>query len=104
MHSVARSDRALLWYNNHLLFWLAIVPFVTGFIGDYPTQPLVVALYGFVLMMAAAAFSMMAHHVFFRGRLVHDHVSHLTRKKEFRHALIGVACYAVSVVAAFLSP
>lgn len=104
MHAVSRADRALLWYNNHLLFWLAVIPFVTAFIGDYPSVSLVVAIYGFVLMMAGLAFCLMAYHVFFRSQLVHAHVSLDLRKSEFRRAQLGVALYAISVVAAFIHP
>jgi uncharacterized membrane protein len=65
-HPITKSNGALMWYNNHLLFWLAVVPFVTAFLGDYPTLPAVVALYGFVLFMAALTFTAMIHFVFLR--------------------------------------
>ncbi len=103
-HSVSRSDRSLLWYNNHLLFWLAVIPFVTGFIGEYPTQPLVIALYGFVLMMAIFAFRLMVRHAFFKGRLIHSHVDEAARKNEYRRSLFGIILYGISVAAAFIHP
>jgi uncharacterized membrane protein len=36
----------LLWDNNVLLFWLAIVPFTTAFLGDYPAPLRVFVVYG----------------------------------------------------------
>ena len=104
MHAIKEPDRALLWYNNHLLFWLAVIPFVTGFIGDYPTEPVIIALYGFVLMMGAVAFSLMIYHAFFKGRLIHDHVADELRAKEFRRSRLGVLLYGASVPAAFIHP
>jgi len=104
MHAVRRPDRALLWYNNHLLFWLAVIPFATAFIGDYPSISLVVALYGFVLMMAAVAFSLMIYHAFFRGRLIHDHIADELRVQEFRRSRLGVVLYGASVLTAFVHP
>ena len=104
MHGVKQADRALLWYNNHLLLWLAVIPFVTEFIGEYPLQPVVVALYGFVLMMGAVAFALMINHVFFKGRLTYGHVPEEIKKQEFRRSLIGIVAYAVSVVTAFFHP
>ena len=40
---ITHSNWKLMWFNNTLLFWLAIVPFTTAFIGDYPTQAVVVS-------------------------------------------------------------
>ena len=103
-HSLEYSDEALLWHNNHLLFWLAVIPFVTAFVGDYPTQSIVVALYGFVLMMSATSFVLMVRHVFFKSTLLPETVPESTRQKEFHRGLVGVFLYAMSVVLAFLSP
>ena len=103
-HSIEKTDGALLWYNNFLLFWLAVIPFVTAFVGDYPTVPLVVALYGFALCMGAFAFLLMARYVFFHSELLPASVSHATRLREFRHTWPGVIAYGVSVLAAFVSP
>ncbi len=104
MHSVKRVDRGLLWYNNFLLFWLAGIPFATAFIGDYPKQSIVVALYGFVLMMAALAFTLMIHHVFFRAQLIHDHVTRELREREYARARLGIVLYGASVLLAFVHP
>src|SRR6185436_20268764 len=85
-HPIAKSNGALLWYNNHLLFWLAIVPFVTAFVGDYFSVPLVVALYGFVLFMAATAFTLMIRYVFFHSPLLPERVSFPERRRQSRRA------------------
>jgi TMEM175 potassium channel family protein len=48
-----------LWANLHLLFWLSLVPFVTGWMGENHFAPLPTAVYGFVLLMAAVAFTIL---------------------------------------------
>jgi uncharacterized membrane protein len=47
---------AILWANLHLLFWLSLVPFVTAWLGENHFAAMPAALYGFVLMMAGAAY------------------------------------------------
>ncbi len=103
-HAIRRSDRALLWYNNHLLFWIAVIPFVTGFIGEYPSQPIIVALYGFVLTMGALAFLLMANYVFLKSKIADEHVPIKTRRKEVKRSVIGVFVYGISVLTAFIHP
>ncbi|MBP9686863.1 MAG: DUF1211 domain-containing protein [Candidatus Doudnabacteria bacterium] len=103
-HALPKSNGALLWYNNHLLFWLAVVPFATAFLGDYPTLPVVVALYGFVLFMAALAFALMIRFVFFKSSLLPETVTVKVRQWQFRRSLIGVALYGGSAVLAFVHP
>jgi uncharacterized membrane protein len=45
----------ILWANLHLLFWLSLIPFTTGWMGENHFAPAPTALYGFVLLMAAIA-------------------------------------------------
>ncbi len=45
----------ILWTNLHLLFWLSLFPFATGYMGENHFQELPTALYGFVLFMASLA-------------------------------------------------
>jgi TMEM175 potassium channel family protein len=46
----------IMWANLHLLFWLSLFPFVTGWMGENHFQPVPSALYGGVLLMAAIAY------------------------------------------------
>lgn len=56
LHAVGRVRGRSLWANLHLLFWLSLIPFVTGWMGenDFATVP--VAFYGLVLLSAAGAY------------------------------------------------
>ena len=55
-HAVQRVDGKVLWANLHLLFWLSLFPFVTGWMGENHFAPLSSALYGVVLLMASTAY------------------------------------------------
>ncbi len=51
-----RINAGIMWANLHLLFWLSLFPFVTGWMGENHFHPLPSALYGAVLFMAAIAY------------------------------------------------
>jgi uncharacterized membrane protein len=58
-HMLNLTDRVtggILWANLHLLFWLSLMPFVTGWMGENHFAPLPTALYGVVLMFAGVAY------------------------------------------------
>jgi uncharacterized membrane protein len=56
MQTVKKVSGGILWANLHLLFWLSLVPFVTGWIGENSFAQKPMALYGFILLMAAIAY------------------------------------------------
>jgi uncharacterized membrane protein len=56
LHTVQRVSGGILWANLHLLFWLSLIPFVTGWMGENHFAALPTALYGVVLLMAAIAY------------------------------------------------
>ena len=55
-HSTRRVTGGILWANLHLLFWLSLFPFTTGWMGENHFAPTPSAVYGFVLLMAAIAY------------------------------------------------
>jgi len=56
LHVTQHVDGAILWANLHLLFWLSLFPFVTGWMGENHFAPVPSALYGGVLLAAAFAY------------------------------------------------
>jgi len=58
-HAVHHVNGATLWANLHLLFWLSLVPFVTGWMDENHFAPHTVAAYGFVLLGAACAYTIL---------------------------------------------
>jgi uncharacterized membrane protein len=56
LHASTTVTGAMLWANLHLLFWLSLFPFATGWMGENHFARVPTALYGVVLLMAAMAY------------------------------------------------
>jgi uncharacterized membrane protein len=56
LHACTKVSGPVLWANLHLLFWLSLFPFATGWMGENHFAPTPSALYGVVLLMAAIAY------------------------------------------------
>jgi len=90
----------VLWANMHLLFWLSLVPFVTGWMGENHFAPLPTAIYGVVLVCAAIAYTILQttivrHH---RGEnaLLADAIGNHFKGK------ISIALYILAIGFAFV--
>lgn len=59
LQATKQINGKVLWANLHLLFWLSMVPFVTGWMGENHFEPLPTAAYGIVLLMAALAYTLL---------------------------------------------
>jgi uncharacterized membrane protein len=59
MHAASHVSGGVLWANLHLLFWLSLIPFVSGWMGENHFATLPVAGYGVVLFMCAVAYSIL---------------------------------------------
>jgi uncharacterized membrane protein len=64
MHAAGEIDGAVLWANLHLLFWLSLLPFTTGWMGENHFDRWPVTLYGLDLLLAALAYKI------FQGSLI----------------------------------
>jgi len=101
VHTVVRVNGRILWLNNNLLFWLSLVPFTTGYLGENHLAPLPVALYGFELFLAGVAFDLL------RREIAHQQeddpaLSEVHRKSNRRNA-ITASLYLGSVPLAWVS-
>src|SRR3982750_3156749 len=56
LQAASHVNGLVLWANLHILFWLSLIPFVTGWMGENEFATLPVAVYGFDLLMAALAY------------------------------------------------
>jgi uncharacterized membrane protein len=63
LHATTRVDGAVLWANLHLLFWLSLIPFTTGWMGENHFEPLPVAIYGGDLLLAAIAYYLLVRSI-----------------------------------------
>jgi len=59
LYAAEKINGKILWANLHLLFWLSLIPFVTGWMGENHLAPLPTAIYGVVLLCAAVAYTIL---------------------------------------------
>ena len=90
----------VLWANMHLLFWLSLVPFATGWMGENHFAPLPTAIYGLILLFAAIAYTILqttiVHHHRGENALLADAVGNDLKGK------ISIVLYVIAIGAAFL--
>jgi uncharacterized membrane protein len=65
LHTAKNVSGGVLWANLNLLFWLSLLPFATGWMGENHFEPLPSAVYGLVLLMAAIAYYLLQHRIIF---------------------------------------
>jgi uncharacterized membrane protein len=95
-----RVNGTILWANLHLLFWLSLVPFVTGWMGENDFAQLPVALYGFVLWMSGLAYYILTRMmVTLHGR---DSLIDTALRNKFKETGSLVA-YALAIFLAFVN-
>jgi uncharacterized membrane protein len=75
MHTVSHVTGDILWANLHLLFWLSLIPFTTGWMGENNFGEAPMAVYGFVLLMAAIAYYIL------QGRIIKNEGENSVLKK-----------------------
>jgi len=101
LHATQHVDGSILWANLHLLFWLSLIPFVTGWAGENHFAALPVAMYGVVLLMAAIAYTLLQWRIIARAgneSVLARAVGRDTKGKA------SILLYAVAIPAALLSP
>jgi uncharacterized membrane protein len=99
LHAVERIDGRSMWANLHLLFWLSLVPFVTGWMGENHFAALPTALYGVVLLMAAISYTLL------QIALVAANGKHALLANAVGRDLKGklsVVCYVLAIPLAFV--
>ncbi len=101
LKAVRKVKGAMMWANLHLLFWLSLFPFVTGWMGENHFARLPTALYGAVLLLAAIAYYML------QNIILADHGcdSKLAAAigRDFKGKLSPVL-YALALALAFVQP
>jgi len=101
LHAVQRVNGRVLWANLHLLFWLSLVPFVIGWMGENHFTVLPTALYGVVLLMAAVAYWILQQTIIAR----HGGESLLAKAvgRDLKGKLSPVL-YVIAIFSAFFAP
>ena len=101
LHTVSKVSGGMLWANLHLLFWLSLFPFATGWMGENHFAAVPTALYGIVLLMAAVAYWLLQQVIIAsqgEGSVLARAVGKDVKGKS------SPLFYAIAIPAAFLNP
>ena len=99
--AVDRVNGSILWANLHLLFWLSLIPFVTGWMGENHFSTIPVAMYGVVLWLSAMAYYIMV----LRLLAYHANDSLLAAALgEGKKERISLFLYTAAIPLAFINP
>jgi TMEM175 potassium channel family protein len=99
LQAIKQVDGRVLWANLHLLFWLSLIPFVTGWLGENQFTAWPAALYGIVLLLAAVAYFILTRALIaLHGR---DSVLATALGRDFK-GKISVVIYLVAIPLAFV--
>ena len=100
LHAVRQVNGRVLWANLHLLFWLSLIPFVTGWMGENHFAAWPVALYGVVLLASALAYYILTRVLIsYQGK---DSVLAKALGKDFK-GKVSVVCYAAAIPLSFVA-
>jgi uncharacterized membrane protein len=100
LHTADRINGKILWANLHLLFWLSLVPFVTGWMGGNHFASVPAAVYGGVLLMAGIAYTIL------KNAIVAEHGPESTLAAAVGSDVKGklsVALYVAAIALAFVN-
>jgi uncharacterized membrane protein len=101
LHTVKKVSAGILWANLHLLFWLSLVPFSTGWMGENHFGQWTVFVYAFNLFMAAIAYTILV----FRIKVAHGDGSDIDRAiGSDTKGKISLAGYVAAMISSFLWP
>jgi len=101
LHAAKHVNGPVLWANLHLLFWLSLMPFATGWMGENHFTPVPTALYGLVLLMSAVAYTILMYALIrLEGR------DSLLAKAvgADRKGMVSLLVYLIAVPCAFFMP
>ena len=100
LHAIRQVNGRILWANLHLLFWLSLTPFVTGWMGENRFAAWPVAFYGVVLLFSAIAYFILARTLIsYHGQ---DSAIAKALGKDFK-GKVSVVFYAAAIPLAFVS-
>lgn len=101
LHATQHVNGAVLWANLYLLFWLSLIPFTTAWMDQTHFEPLPVAVYGVVLLLAGSAYFILTR------TLIRLHGGDSTLARSIgrdQKGKLSIAIYAAAIPLAFFRP
>jgi uncharacterized membrane protein len=101
LHTVKRLSSGIMLTNLHLLFWLSLVPFATGWMGENHFAPFTVAVYAVLLNICGIAYTLLQKMI----EACHKEDTRLKMllQKQTRKGILSMICYAMAVPLAYIN-
>ena len=100
LQATRKINGKVLWANLHLLFWLSLIPFTTGWMGENHFASLPTAVYGVNLLAAAIAYTIL------QTLIIREHEANAKLESAIGSDLkgkISIACYIAAIILAFIN-
>jgi uncharacterized membrane protein len=101
LHAAGQINGKILWANLHLLFWLSLIPFVTGWMGENHLSPLPTAVYGVVMLVAGVSYLILQNAI--RAQLGPNSALAVAVGKDYKGKMSALL-YFTAIPAAFVRP
>jgi uncharacterized membrane protein len=102
LHTINHVNGKIIWANLHLLFWLSLIPFATGWMGENHFAQNTVVVYSILMIFCGIAYTILLR-VIVSGH-AHDTALEGPLKKQAGKGTISLVIYALAIVAAFVNP
>ncbi|MBZ0276496.1 MAG: TMEM175 family protein [Anaerolineae bacterium] len=102
IHQIEKVDSKLLWMNILLLFFTCLFPFLTAFVGDYPLNPFVVALYPINMALSSLSLRMLWKYAFVDTNLAPNTLTPEQKQQRLRRDLMAAGVNGIAALLAFV--
>lgn len=101
-HRLSNTNHTLIWLNVHFLFWVSLIPFPTGHMGEHPFSIMANVILAAVFFMGSLSFKMMSSYSMFRSNICQDSLQYEEKRRIARIEWVGPILYATAIGSAFI--
>lgn len=100
IHSIKEVNGGVMWANLHLLFWLSLIPFASGWMGENHFEPKTLAVYALLLNLCGVAYYILLKVIQNCNR--NNETFRVVLEKQSRKGMLSMVLYTIAIPAAFL--
>ena len=102
LHTLTAVNSKIIWANIHLLFWLSLIPFATGWMGENEFARTTMAVYGALLLFCGIAYYVLQQTILKTSKMSVELQNAV--KRQSKKGTISELCYLLSIPAALIFP
>ncbi len=100
VHSIKEVNGSVMWANLHLLFWLSLIPFASGWMGENHFEPKTLAVYALLLNFCGVAYYILLKVIQSCNR--NNETFRIVLEKQSKKGMLSMVLYTLAIPAAFL--